>query len=128
MNTTSLNKRVLVAEDETEARNLFCEVVTKCGFTAIEARDGAEAIRMVSTWDRLDAIILDIKMPNMHGYQVIEKLREMKKHIPIIVCTAFQALHDDASVMSYPGIVTMEKPVSLNELKKTLEDLVLAPK
>jgi len=122
-------KKVLVAEDEADARNLFCEVVTRCGFTAIEAKDGEEAVKMVTTWnDDIDAIILDIKMPKMHGYQVIEKLKEMHKEIPIIICTAFSALADDVVISSYPNLTTMEKPVSLTGLQHLLEELVLTPK
>ncbi|MFH1837254.1 MAG: response regulator [Candidatus Omnitrophota bacterium] len=122
-------KKVLVAEDETDARNLFCNIVEKCGFTAIEARDGEEAIEMVNTWDKdINAIILDIKMPKMHGYQVMEKLKEMHKEIPIIICTAYSSLRDDAVMSTYANVITMEKPISLTELKHNLEELVLTPR
>ena len=117
--------RVLVVEDEKGVRDLFCGVVDRCGFTAIEARDGEEAIRMLGEWDDLDAIILDIKMPNANGYQVIEKIREMNKIIPIIMCTAFSELKDAESVITYPKISMMEKPVSLKELEDNLKKVVL---
>ena len=120
-------KRVLVVEDENEVRNLFCEVVSKCGFTAIEACNGEEALEKIAAWDRIDAVILDIKMPKMHGYNVINKLREKEKEIPIIVCTAYIALKEDISVMTYPNITTMEKPVSLKTLENKLIELMSGP-
>ena len=119
------SKRVLVAEDETDARAIFCEVAARCGFTVIEARDGEMALKMVDTWGRLDAIILDIKMPVLNGYQVIEGIVKKGRHIPIIVCTAFEGLKDDPSIMSYPGIITMSKPVPIRELETSLKKAVL---
>jgi len=77
---------VLVAEDDADARMILRTVLERSGFCVVEAADGAEALD-VAARTPLDAVLLDLRMPRVHGHDVIRTLR--RNHataaVPIIV-------------------------------------------
>lgn len=77
---------ILVADDELEIRQLLRLYLEKDGYTVYEAEDGSEAISICET-KQIDMILLDVMMPNMNGYQVIQKIRK-ESNIPVIMISA----------------------------------------
>lgn len=80
--------RVLVVDDSREMR----EFVTQCilepnGFEAVEASDGAEGVRKALKGD-IDLMLLDLEMPRMTGFEVLDALRERDLEIPVILMTS----------------------------------------
>lgn len=78
--------RVLVADDEEEIRLLLRLYLEKDGYEVIEATNGREALDMCIA-EKPDMAILDIMMPQMNGFQVIQKVRAVN-NIPIVVISA----------------------------------------
>lgn len=78
--------KVLVADDEAEIRQLLRLYLEKDGYTVVEAADGESAAKICEE-DKVDLAILDIMMPNLNGYQVIQRIRR-DSNIPIIVISA----------------------------------------
>ncbi len=82
--------RILIADDEIHIRTLLKITLEMEGYEVAMAADGQEALDRID--DQVpDLILLDIKMPNMNGWQVCEKLKsdEKTRNIPIIMVTAF---------------------------------------
>ena len=77
---------VLVAEDDEDARLVLRSVLERSGFCVVEAADGAEALD-VAARTPLDAVLLDLRMPRVHGHDVIRTLRRnhATTDVPIIV-------------------------------------------
>ncbi len=77
---------ILVVEDDAFLRRLLVEKLSKEGFTIIEAANGKEALLSVSETLPL-LVVLDLVMPEVDGFQVLEELRknERTKNIPVIV-------------------------------------------
>jgi CheY-like chemotaxis protein/prolyl-tRNA editing enzyme YbaK/EbsC (Cys-tRNA(Pro) deacylase) len=86
---------VLVVEDETATNELFCRLLEREGFTCHHAEEGNQALALAPQV-RPSAILLDLMLPDMSGFEVYEKLRQSGplKRIPVIVVTA---LSDEAS-------------------------------
>ena len=77
---------VLVAEDAPDVRRLIVRLLERDGYEVIEAEDGLAAMRAV--FDRRpDAVLLDVDMPRMDGWQVLERVREVSD-VPVVMLTA----------------------------------------
>ena len=78
-----MNARVLVIDDEAEVRNLLVRILTRAGFEVIAAEDGATGLRRLYQ-DRPDAIVLDVTMPGMDGWQTLERIRDLSD-VPVVM-------------------------------------------
>jgi two-component system response regulator (stage 0 sporulation protein F) len=116
-------KRVLVADDEANIRLLFEQVLIEDGYQAITVATGREAVRKIMKED-FDLIILDVKMPDMNGLEVIEKIRELKKTTPVMVCSAFKHLEDDYVIKNGAVTAYMTKPVNLAEMRAKVKEIL----
>jgi CheY-like chemotaxis protein len=118
-------KKVLVADDKDTGRELVRTVLEKSGFQVFEASDGPEAV-VEATRIQPDLIILDIHMPGLDGFEVIEKLRREKGFTatPIIALTASAMMGDRERAMAagFTGYIT--KPIRLEALRAEVERLL----
>ena len=78
--------RILVADDEAEIRQLLRLYLEKDGYVVLEACNGIEAAKICED-EKIDLALLDIMMPGLNGYQVIQKLRTVS-NIPVIIISA----------------------------------------
>ncbi len=78
--------RILVADDEAEIREILRLYLEKDGYEVVEAADGAEALRQIRS-GTLDLAILDIMMPELNGYRVLQNARE-ENNLPVIMLSA----------------------------------------
>jgi PleD family two-component response regulator len=81
--------RILIAEDETNLRDVLRMQLEFAGFEVVEACDGAEAVALAER-AHPDVILLDVMMPRMDGYEALRRLRSSysTRYIPIIMLTA----------------------------------------
>ena len=80
---------ILVVEDD-EVNYQFIEaLVEKTQTQLIHAENGMQALELVKTINKIDLILMDIKLPEINGYQITKEIKKIKKDIPIIAQTAF---------------------------------------
>ena len=81
--------KVLVAEDVADIRDLICHSLRYAGYAVVEAIDGHEAVEKAET-EQPDLILLDVRMPNMDGYEACTLLKGMAstRDIPVIFLSA----------------------------------------
>jgi DNA-binding response OmpR family regulator len=78
--------RILIVDDDAEIRLLLTELLSRAGFQVVEAADGKSALRQL--FDTPPAlVILDVTMPEMDGYQTLERIRDLSD-VPVIMLTA----------------------------------------
>lgn len=77
---------ILVADDETEIRELLRLYLEKDGYQVLEAADGKSALSLLER-EQIDMALLDIMMPGMDGYHVLKKLRE-SSNMPVMILSA----------------------------------------
>ncbi|HXI11929.1 MAG TPA: response regulator [Thermoanaerobaculia bacterium] len=111
--------RVLVVEDDSDLRRLYAIGLNQRGFQVRLAANGAEAIDRVDR-ERPDLILLDMMMPLMSGWDVLEKINPptSTSPIPVIVISGQPGEHETPpSVRAWLG-----KPVTLDELVKSISE------
>lgn len=87
-------KTILIAEDEDNNFIFLQEVLNQTKVNIIRAKDGLQAVNLVKTKPEISLILMDIKMPEMNGYQATTIIKEMKPSIPIIAQTAYAMAED----------------------------------
>lgn len=87
---------IMVAEDERHIRELVVDTLFDCGYDVLEAKNGREAYNLACK-EIPNLILLDVMMPEMNGFQVLEKLNEntLTNRIPVVMLTAVGALEDE---------------------------------
>ncbi|MBN2620598.1 response regulator [candidate division WOR-3 bacterium] len=117
-----MRKRILVCDDEEPIRLLISETL-KGDYNVEQAADGREALRLITKED-FDLLIADIKMPGIHGLDLIERIRERNKDIPIIICSAFRLMEDDIVVQTSNVAAFFTKPIDIKALKTKVFELI----
>lgn len=114
-------RRILVVDDEEPIRLLFHEELQEAGYQVAVAADGYEALRMVQQ-DRPDLMTIDIKMPGMDGIDLLRRVREIYRDLPIIICTAYGDFKLDFGTWASDAYLT--KSADLAELKGKIHELL----
>lgn len=81
-------KRILVVDDDAEIVQLFDLYLGMNGFEVLTATSGRQAIELLRS-ETIDALVLDVRMPDMDGFQVVTAVREMGCTFPICLHTAY---------------------------------------
>jgi two-component system, sensor histidine kinase len=122
-------KRVLVVEDTEDLQLLFVSFVKKLGYDVTAVGNGMEAIRAISVAesrsDPFDAIVLDMNMPVLDGYETARCLRASGSQIPILALTANALAGDLEKCLSAGCTEFLSKPVKSAELGNALQKLLL---
>src|SRR5262245_11266699 len=84
--------RLLVVEDEDDLRRGLEQALREQGYAVDAAADGNEGLYKAETWE-YDAIILDVMLPEMDGWEILGRLRKTKK-TPVLMLTARDAVRD----------------------------------
>jgi DNA-binding NtrC family response regulator len=88
----------------------------------ITAANPEYALKLVSSMD-FNMIVTDIKMPDMHGLELIEKIRKKDPDIPIIIFTAYKGMKEDYIVRLYNIEAYFIKPIDWNRLYKKVKQM-----
>lgn len=90
--------RLLIAEDQDQMRNALSRVLNLEGFEVVVTTNGARALDAILGPDPFDLVLLDVNMPELDGFQVLEKIRKTPEleNLPVIMVTGHV---DSASVM-----------------------------
>ena len=107
--------KILIAEDDSELRQLFQHVLTKNGYAVTGVSNGEEALSAVEA-SYFDLIISDIMMPKMDGYELVRAIREAGMSIPVLMITAKDAFDDMRLGFQSGSDDYMVKPVNVNEM------------
>jgi len=106
-----MSYKVLVADDHPNTRAGLVAVLDETGYEVIEARDGREALEL-ALHEHPDVILLDVWMPFMDGFEVLQRLRETPatKSVPVILLTAMDARKGERTGMDLGATHYMTKP------------------
>lgn len=115
--------RILLAEDDTINQKLVMHIINKQGHQLTITKNGSEVLNAIAK-DKYDAILMDVNMPVMDGYEATANIRKKEKetggHIPIIALTALAFNEDRVKCLEVGMDDYVSKPVSGTELFKTI--------
>jgi CheY-like chemotaxis protein len=108
-------KKVIIAEDEEANFLLLAEYLEPTAIQVIHAGDGNEILEILQKIEP-DIILLDMKMPKMSGFEVISKIRQMNKSVPIIAQTAYTMVGDKDKIIQAGCNDYISKPIEEEKL------------
>lgn len=106
--------RLLVVDDEANIRLLYTDELAEEGYEVVTAATITEATEKLQT-GTFDLAVLDIKLKNESGIELLQKLVKERHEMPVILCSAFSCYKDDFSAWLADGYVV--KSGDLSELK-----------
>jgi DNA-binding response OmpR family regulator len=120
-------KLILVVDDDIELSDGLRSVLERQGYRVLQARDGQQGKQMVYQ-HKPDLIILDMMMPRMGGYPVLEHFRDKPEAPPIIMITANEGSRHKAYA-EYLGVIDyIRKPFAMERLMESVNKAFAAPK
>jgi two-component system, OmpR family, response regulator len=114
--------RVLVVEDNPKIAALVSRALSEDGIAADRAERGEDALWMAGSTD-YDAIVLDVMLPGIDGFETCRRLRDDGVRSPVLMLTALDAVHDRVAGLDGGADDYLTKPFSVNELLARLRAL-----
>jgi two-component system, NtrC family, nitrogen regulation response regulator GlnG len=111
---------ILVADDEESMRWVLSKALKKKGFNVDLARDGDEALRMIKS-SNYDLAILDIKMPGLSGLELLDRVRELKSDLLVVIMTAEASMKNAVEAMKRGAYDYLTKPFDLDVIDAIIE-------
>lgn len=115
--------KLLLIEDEQAQRILLKKILEKDGYTVSESEDGKTGIELFTNED-FDIVLLDQRLPDMSGLEVIEKLKQINPIVPVVMITAYANVQDAVKAMKIGAFHYLTKPVDTDELLITIQKAV----
>ncbi|MFI7553414.1 response regulator transcription factor [Verrucosispora sp. WMMD703] len=115
--------RVLVVDDEPTLTDLLSMALRYEGWQVRTAADGMAAVRAARQF-RPDAVVLDVMLPDLDGFQVLRKLRADNDSVPVLFLTARDAVEERVAGLTVGGDDYVTKPFSLEEVIARLRALL----
>lgn len=110
-------RTVLVIDDEDLVRDVVARMVADLGYTAVTAADGPTGLALVDT---VDAVLVDLTMPQMSGTDVVAAVRAKRPELPVVVCSGYD--RDGRGPVQADAY--LPKPFRIDALERTLAKLL----
>ncbi|MBU4526343.1 MAG: response regulator [Desulfomicrobium sp.] len=123
MNTSAWN--ILLVDDEVEFVSTLAERLELRGINARVAYDGESALKAVAE-NEPQVMVLDVMMPGIKGLDVLQRVREERPEVRVILLTGQGKTRDGIEGMRYGAFAYMMKPLDLEELIRTLREAMSA--
>jgi len=117
-----MKKKVLVVDDEEGIRFLYKEELEEEGCEVVLASNGEEALEKLDACGDIDLVLLDIKMPGMDGVEVLRRIKEKSKDVPVILSTAYPHYKHEFGTWACDAYVV--KSSDLTELKEIIKEVL----
>jgi two-component system, cell cycle response regulator DivK len=116
--------KALIAEDNAVNRELLRELLESRGYDVVEACDGQEALKVIEQ-AQPDILLLDIGMPKMDGFAVVQKIRTNPRlaNLPVLAVTAYAMQGDREKVLDSGFDGYLSKPINPKALEQELKRL-----
>ncbi|MGH6769377.1 MAG: sigma-54-dependent transcriptional regulator [Xanthobacteraceae bacterium] len=121
-------ERILIVDDDPVQRRLLESMIVRAGYDATVADGGDAAAAILTAQDagRIDAVVLDLVMPDLDGLGVLAKMREAGVSIPVIVQTAHGGIDNVVSAIRAGATDFVVKPVGAERLQVSLQNALAA--
>lgn len=116
-------RRVLVVDDEANARQALCMLLDESGFEVRQAADGLKALGMLKSDWMPDVVLTDLRMPLMDGFELLRKIKELPglEDLACVVMTAFASVDSAVEVMKQGADDYLTKPLNFDAVELVLE-------
>ena len=116
-------KHVMVIDDERDILTCLEELLTGEGYRVTGVVSGAEALDVLPN-DPPDLVLLDLRMPQMSGLELLQAIRRTHPDLPIVVCSALDSYRNDFELVSAKVAAFLDKPMDLDNVLTTVRRLI----
>lgn len=120
-------KKVLIVDDEEINHLLLQEMLSDTGIIIKSASTGKSAVDIIQKDRDFDLVLMDIKMPEMNGFEATLKIKEINKKIPVIIQTAYAKEYERDVLMKTVVDDFVPKPIRYNKLISKMEEYIHTP-
>jgi two-component system, NtrC family, response regulator AtoC len=111
-------KRLLVADDDPVVRSLLRYLLSAEGYVIAEAKTGSEVLAALS--DRFDLVLMDVRMPDLGGMEVLQRLKEQGRDVGVLLMTAFGSSNLASRAIQLGAYDYIAKPFELEDVLLTV--------
>ncbi|MBL1218271.1 MAG: sigma-54-dependent Fis family transcriptional regulator [Planctomycetes bacterium] len=111
--------RILVVDDKELMRDAVSTMLTRAGWSVLGAGDGQAALDAIRT-QRPSVVLTDLKMPSMSGLDLLQEIRRLDEHLPVILMTAYATVQTAVEAMKLGAYDYITKPFEGRELVQTV--------
>ena len=123
MDSAAAQGLILIVDDEEVLRELLTEEVRNLGYRALAASNGVEALQVLEL-RRPQAILSDIRMPQMDGMALLQEVRRRKWDIPFVFLSGFADKETALTALKHGAFDLLEKPLQIKVLREVLHRAV----
>ncbi|WGM88636.1 MAG: response regulator [Candidatus Bathyarchaeum tardum] len=116
----SKKKSILIIDDDKYILSVFSKILNKQGYLVENAETGREALEMI-TKKQYDLVLIDVKLPDVEGPILVEKMNKINPDMIKIVITGFPSIEDANKVMDEGATAYLVKPVKSEELVRFID-------
>ncbi len=117
------SKPILIVDDEAIVRESIRDWLTDAGYQVATAESGEEALEIIEKQD-FSLIIVDLRLPGMHGIDVLREVKTKRPEIKSIVITAYPTDLSAAEAKKLGAIDYLVKPVAPDDLERVIRETV----
>jgi len=114
--------KILLVEDEPHLLELYQEELQDEGYEVLSTADGEDAV-LLTKKNLPDLVVLDIKIKKLHGLEVLKRIKEFNKDLPVVLNSAYETFKSDFS--SWIADAYLIKSSNLSELKEKIAELLV---
>ena len=119
------SETLLLVEDEASVRGSVRRLLERQGYTVVEARHGADALRIVEASERpIDLVLTDLVMPEMGGRELVERLRARHPALKVLYMSGYSERAVTVDGVMPPGTGFMEKPFTIEQLTRRTREIL----
>ncbi len=111
-----MKERILIADDDPDISDGCAQVLSRLGCQITEASTGAETLRLLDKYE-FDLLLLDLKMPDMNGLDLLRTIRGQDETLPVIMITAYGTIQNAVEAMRMGANDFLPKPFEPDELR-----------
>ncbi len=115
---------ILVVDDEESVRNFACDVLRQEGFAVLTASDGLEGVETLREHPEIAAVVLDMTMPRMGGFEASREMRRIAPNIPVILCSGYTEQDTVKRLDSRTPVDFVQKPYKVQALLDKVFEVV----
>lgn len=114
------DKLILIAEDEEDNFRFLEAILDETKVKLIHVSNGQQAVDIFKSINNIDLILMDIRMPEMNGYEAVKEIKQLKPNIPIIAQTAYTLSDEQKSCIEAGCDDYISKPIEIETLLKKI--------
>ncbi len=116
--------KILVVEDGFATREILADILTEEGYTVATAETGSAAIKKVEKGELFDLLILDIKLPDINGVEVLKAIKKINPQIVAIMMTAYSVENLIKEALELGASTCIYKPFDIEQVLDLIKKII----